>query len=55
MLFLKPYIPYIVEGAILLLVYYIFHKVTSKKSNLMYYLTIEAVLHSGEEEKTFKG
>ena len=39
MLLLKPYIPYIIEGVVLLLVYYIFHKVTSKKSNLMYYLT----------------
>lgn len=37
--FLKPYIPYIIEGAVLLLVYYIFHKVTYKKSNLMYYMT----------------
>lgn len=43
--FLKPYIPYLVEGAILLLVYYVFHKVTSKKSNLMYYLTSGAAFN----------
>lgn len=45
MVFLKPYIPYIIEGAVLLLVYYIFHKVTSKKSNLMYYLTSGATFN----------
>lgn len=44
MSFLKPYIPYIIEGAVLLLVYYIYHKLTSKKSNLMYYLTSGAII-----------
>jgi len=48
MVFLKPYIPYIIEGAILLLVYYIFHKVTSRKSNLMYYLTSGAAFNLPE-------
>lgn len=43
MSFLKPYIPYIIEGVVLLLVYYIVHKLTYKKSNLMYYLTSGAV------------
>ena len=39
MTFLKPYIPYIIEGVVLLLVYYIYHELTTKKSNLVYYMT----------------
>ena len=45
MLKLTFYLPYVVEGFIMLVVGYLLHKLTSKKSKLVYYLTNTAIFN----------